>query len=73
MAKNIHLYPKNHQHVYVHRPRSYGNRPDGGNWWVKPAVYVGGGILVIYLISQILPYLIVAAVGYGAFQAFCRK
>jgi hypothetical protein len=45
----------------------------GADWWVKPAAYAVGAVIVIYIISQILPYLILAAIGYGALKFFGEK
>ena len=69
-----HVYPNSNEYVRVHRPDSSSIIPAGmGGWVAKAAAVVVGLMVAIWIIQQILPWLIFGAFGWVMLQFFGKR
>ena len=69
-----HVYPNSNEYVRVHRPASSSIIPAGmGGWVAKAAAVVVGLMVAIWVIQQILPWLLLGGVGWVMLQFFGKR
>lgn len=69
-----HVHADSNEWVRVHRPASSSIIPAGmGGWVAKAAAVVVGLMVAIWIIQQILPWLIFGALVWGALQFFGKR